>query len=68
MDASFNIVDLIETNPITRLTQDYQNKLIDKIKNSFTPTQQQMFVASFYCFLNFNEYNDYVINFDVPFP
>jgi len=61
---NFNIVDLIETNPITRLTQDYQNKLIDKIKNSFTPTQQQMFVASFYCFLNFNEYNDYVINFD----
>ena len=55
---------MIETNPITRLTQDYQNKLIDKIKNSFTPTQQQMFVASFYCFLNFNEYNDYVINFD----
>jgi len=61
---NFNIVDLIETNPITRLTQDYQNKLIDKIKKTFTPTQQQMFVASFYCFLNFNEYNDYVINFD----
>jgi hypothetical protein len=33
-------------------------------KKTFTPTQQQMFVASFYCFLNFNEYNDYVINFD----
>ena len=30
---NFNIVELIETNPITRLTQDYQNKLIDKIKN-----------------------------------
>jgi len=36
---NFNIVDLIETNPITRLTQDYQNKLIDKIKkNIYTNT------------------------------
>lgn len=61
---NFNIVDLLEKNPITRLNKDYQNKLIDKIQKTFTPTQQQMFVASFYCYLNFNDEADFVINFD----
>jgi hypothetical protein len=30
MDASLNIVDLIENNPITRLSQTYQHKLLNK--------------------------------------
>ena len=52
MDASLNIVELIENNPITKLTGTYQNKLITKIKENFTDNEQQMFVASFYCYLH----------------
>ena len=44
---SFNIVDLIENNPITTLSTTYQNKLLTKIKAKFTETEQQLFVASF---------------------
>lgn len=63
MDA-LNIVELIENNPITRLSGTYQNKLLTKIKHNFTDTEQQLFVASFYCFLNYNQRNDFVIDLD----
>jgi len=64
MDASFNIVDLIENNPIARLTNTYQNKLLTKIKSNFTDNEQQLFVASFYSFLNYDSTKDFVIDFD----
>ena len=31
-----NIVELIESNPITKLTDTYNSKLLSKIKESFT--------------------------------
>ena len=61
---SLDIVQLIEKNPITRLSKDYENKLINKVKTSFSETQQQLFVASFYCYLNFDPKKDFVINLD----
>ena len=64
MDASLNIVALIENNPITHLSSNYQNKLLDKIKENFTDTQQQLFIASFYCYLNYNDSNEFVIDLD----
>ena len=62
--SNFDIVSLIEQNPITKLSGDYHNKLITKIKETFSDSQQQMFVASFYCFLNCDKKNDFVIDLD----
>ena len=64
MDASFNIVDLIENNPITTLSNTYQNKLLAVIKEEFTEYEQQMFVASFYGFLKYDSQNDFVVDLD----
>jgi len=64
MDVSLNIVDLIENNPITRLSNTYNNKLLGKIKETFTEGQQQLFVASFYCCLNYNQATDFIIDLD----
>lgn len=61
--ASLNIVELIEKNPITKLSGSYNNKLLTKIKERFNETEQQLFVASFYCFLNY-EKKDFVIDLD----
>ena len=61
---TLDIVNLIDKNSITRLSKDYDNKLINKIKTSFTDTQQQLFVASFYCYLNYDTKKDFVIDFD----
>jgi len=35
MKGELCIVDLIENNPVTRLTGQYQNKMIEKIKENF---------------------------------
>ena len=61
--ASLDIVELIENNPITRLSGTYNSKLLNKIKENFTETGQQLFVASFFCFLNYQK-NDFVIDLD----
>lgn len=64
MAEQLDIVKLIEKNPIIRLSQDYQSSLLNKIKNKFTEGQQQLFVASFYCYLNYNSKNEFIIDLD----
>jgi len=64
MATQLDIVKLIEKNPITRLSQDYQSSLLNKIKDKFTGGQQQLFVSSFYCYLNHNSKNEFVIDLD----
>jgi len=59
-----NIVELIENNPITKLSQDYNVKLLTKIKEHFTDFEQQLFLSSFYCYLNYDYKKDFVIDLD----
>jgi len=59
-----DIVQLIEKNSKTRLTKEYESRLIQKIKGTFTDTQQHLFVSSFYCYLQYHPKNDFVIDFD----
>ena len=61
---NIDIVQLIESNPITKLNGDYQSKLIEKVKINFNNYEQQMFVSSFYCYLNYDYQNDFVIDLD----
>jgi phage anti-repressor protein len=61
---SVDIVNLIESNPITKLNGNYQSKLIAKVKNNFTDYEQQIFLASFYCYLKYDYKNDFVIDLD----
>jgi phage anti-repressor protein len=64
MDVSFNIVTFIETNPVAKLSNTYNNKLLSKIKEKFNETQQQLFISSFYTYLNYHPTNDFVIDLD----
>ena len=63
MSQSINIVKLIEENPSTKLSRPYQGKLLNKLKESFSTEEQQLFISSFYCYLNFKS-DDFVIDFD----
>lgn len=58
-----NIIELIENNPITKLSDTYNDKLLTKIKSCFSGQEQQLFVSSFYCYLNSNK-TDFVVNLD----
>ena len=59
-----NIVELIEKNPIAKLSNVYNNKLLTRIKDNFTGFEQQLFVSSFYCCLNYDKTIDFVVDLD----
>jgi hypothetical protein len=59
-----DIVKLIENNPITKLSNDYNVKLLSKIKENFTNFEQQIFLSSFYCYINCDPIKDFVIDLD----
>ena len=61
--SSINIVALIESNKLTKLDDTYNNKLLIKIKNNFTNDEHQLFIASFYCYLNYKP-TDFVVDLD----
>jgi len=62
--TSFNIVDLITNNPITKLNETHNNNLLNKVKNSFNEYEQQLFIASFYSYLNYHKTDDYIVDLD----
>lgn len=59
-----NVIQLIEKNPITRLSKEYENRLIQKIQTDFTENQQHLFLASFFMYLNYDASKDFVIDFE----
>ena len=44
MEQKLDIVELIELNPITKLSKDYQSKFLQKIQENFTESQQKLFM------------------------
>jgi hypothetical protein len=61
---SVDIVNLIESNPVTKLTGNYQSKLVEKVKSVFNNYEQQLFLSSFYCYLKYDSQKDFVIDLD----
>jgi hypothetical protein len=59
-----DIVNLIEQNPLIKLSNDYQSKFLEKVQINFTDSQQKLFVSSFYCYLNYNTKTDFVIELE----
>jgi phage anti-repressor protein len=59
-----DIVNLINNSPLTKLSNGFHSTLIERIQKSFTDDEQQMFVASFYSYLNYNSKNDFIIDLD----
>jgi phage anti-repressor protein len=64
MSEAFNIVNFIESNPLSKLSTTYNHRLLEKIKTSFQESEQQMFISSFYCYLNYDSKTDFVIDLD----
>ena len=58
---SLNITQLIEN---VSISDNSENRLMNKIKDNFKDTDQQLFIANFYCFLKYDTKKDFVIDFD----
>lgn len=63
MSKEFNIVSIIENNENKLVDLSNKSKLVERINESFSTEEQQMFVASFYCYLNYAR-SDFVIDFE----
>ena len=61
---TFNIINLIEKNSITILNKTYENVLVQKIQDTFSTKEQQIFLTSFFAYLNYNSKKDFVIDLD----
>lgn len=64
MTDIFNIVDFIEKNPVKKLNNIYNNKLLYKLKENFNNNEANIFLYNFYCYLNYDKNLDYVIDMD----
>ena len=62
--SNLDIVDLITNNPITKLTDTHNNKFLEKVKKNFNEYEQQIFITSFYSYLNYHKTEDYIIDLD----
>ena len=62
--SEINIIELIEKNPITKLSPKYNCKFINKIKEYFDDFEKNLFASSFYCYLNYDKNLDFVIDLD----
>jgi hypothetical protein len=62
--TSLDIVNLITNNPITKLNANNNNKLLEKVKTNFTKMEQQLFLSSFYTYLNYDKTADFIVDLD----
>jgi hypothetical protein len=61
---SINYVSLVEKNPIKWVSNESNQRLVERLKGTFNEKQQQLFIASFYCYLKHDPVKDFVINLD----
>lgn len=58
-----NLIENISVSSLTNVSTNYQSRFIDKIKEKFDTYEQMLFVASFYCYLNYKQ-DEYCIDLD----
>ena len=61
---TLDIVDLIEKNPVVILSENSNDKLLKKIKERFSDEDQKIFISSFYCYLKYDQFKDFVVDLD----
>jgi hypothetical protein len=62
---ALNIIQIFENKTkIIHLSDNYESRLINKIKDNFKESEQQMFIANFYTFLNYDVKKDFIVDLD----
>lgn len=62
-NKTLDIIQIVENSPLTRFGDnvDYSSKLVDKLRDKFSTEEEQLFLASFYCYLNYDKH-DFLID------
>lgn len=64
MTETIDMVKLVENNPLNKINSNDNSVIINKIKEKFPAYEQQLFVANFYCYLNYNVNKDFIVDLD----
>jgi very-short-patch-repair endonuclease len=64
MDTSFNFVTLFESDPMRHLAANNNGQLLQRIRETFTEFQQQLYAAFQHCHDNYSLTDDYIIDLD----
>jgi hypothetical protein len=59
-----NIIEFIQKNPINKLSEENNNKLLNKIIENFISIEEKTFIKNFYSYLNYDKSLDFVIDLD----
>ena len=59
-----DIAALFRQAPVEQLETPYQGKLLQRVQQEFNKEEQELFVASFYCYLNHHPTQDFVVDLD----
>ena len=59
-----DIVSIINDQDITKLGKEYNIKLINIMKQEFNTFEQNLFLASFCTYLQYDQYKDFVVQLD----
>lgn len=65
---TIDISQYINDNPLSGLSGTYQSKLVNQIKDEFDDFEQQVFLFNFFCYLNFDEKNDFIVDLNHVWP
>jgi predicted GIY-YIG superfamily endonuclease len=60
MSDRIDIVKFIK-NDTLKLSNDYENIIIQKLKENFTSEEEKLFLGSFECYRNYDDINDHVV-------
>ena len=63
-EGCVDIAALVERTPLARLTDGCNGRMVRMVRERFSETQQQLFFASFYCYMNYNEETEFVVDLD----
>jgi hypothetical protein len=61
MSNTVDIISLVQSNVLSKLSSNYGSKIIERIKDRFKDEDQLMFIANFYCYLNYDTKKDFVV-------
>ncbi len=64
MTEKIDIVALVQKHPLNKLSGNYESSIVNKIKDQFTTEEQQIFIANFYCYVNYDNEDDFIVEFD----
>ena len=62
--SELDIVRIVEGHQIDRLSNSYNKSLLSKIQDRFTEPEHQLFIVNFYCYLNYNNSTEFIIDLD----